>query len=116
MADLDKKLEKMASALLDMSNALDGIIEETIPQKLEKTWKNFKPINADVIKHADHIIAQMKKEKTDEMNPKLRADLDSLIKKWTAVNNVYGGLLMVANQCKDAMGTWDEVEKLLKKM
>ena len=116
MADLDKKLEKMASALQDMGNALDGIVDETIPQKLEKTWKNFKPINNDVIKHAEHIIGQMKKEKTDEMNPKLRADLDALIKKWTAVNNVYGGLLTVANQCKDAMSTWDEVEKLLKKM
>ncbi len=116
MADTEKTLQSVKLALMDMGNALDGILDETIPQKLDKTWKSFKPINADVIKHADHIVKQLKKDKTDEMDPKLRSDLDALIKKWTAVNNVYGGLLMVANQCKDAMSTWNEVEKMLKKL
>jgi DNA-binding FrmR family transcriptional regulator len=116
MADVEKTLQDVVLQLADLRNAMKGILDETIPQKLEKPWKSFEDVNQDVIDHAKHIIDHLKKNKGAKVDDAMQKDLDVLVRKWSNVNNVYGGLLTVANQCKDVMSTWDKVEKELKKL
>jgi hypothetical protein len=116
MADLEKTLKNAVVMLTDLRNTLDGIVDETIPQKLTKPWKSFVKVNEDVIDHADHILDYLKKNKGGDIDPAMQKDLDVLVRKWTAVNNVYGGLINVSRQCEEAMKTWEQVGKELKRL
>lgn len=114
--DLYKILLSMETGLANLRNQMDGIVDETIPQRLNKPWKNFRSTNEEVIDRLEKITSYLKNKKDDKPEPVMQADLEKLIKKWRSVNNVYGGLLMVAEQCKETMKTWDSVEKELKKL
>ena len=116
MAGEAKTLRDLKVHLLDLQNTIDGTVDETIPQKLQRPWKGFLKTNDEVIDRIDHILEFLEKNKDAEFDGKMQEDFETAKKKWQSTNNVYGGLVLVMEQCKTAMECWDKVEKNLKKI